>query len=162
MEESISNQRINLIEIISKSDEIPYKEMKEKIKYGEYKIMQKDDQGKNSLHHSIQHPTHAFKLTELLLKYNADPNRMDKNRKTPLYYCCDENKSLDLIKLLINYGADTNIKDIFGYSSLFAILFKNTYKTENNIDFEKLIFLLNKSNLDQVDKIGNSGNLFHF
>lgn len=137
---------------------LSYEEIKERIKYHNVKIKKTDNENKNCIHYSIQHPKEAFRITKLLLKNNADPNLADINFKTPLFHCCENyNGNIEVIQLLIKHGADPDIKDNFGYSSLFIHLFKNTFKLDLNNEFTAVLYLMNKSDLNNIDNIGNTG-----
>ena len=56
-----------------------------------------------------------------LLENGANPNMLSENNKTPLHSASNFSANLDLISLLLNFGADSNLRDteqmtpIYGY-----------------------------------------------
>ena len=72
------------------------------------------------------------------LNNGLDPNEIFENRYTLLLpsSCCGDNK---LVKLLIEYGANVNIKDVQGKTALY-------YAKESN--FEEMIKILTKEKED--------------
>jgi ankyrin repeat protein len=81
-----------------------------------------------------------------------DINIQDKDGDTPLHiavFLCN----LDIIKILIKYGASINIKDKWGQTAIHRLYF-----CMNDNQILKIIELLhiNKANFDQVDNFGNT------
>jgi len=54
-------------------------------------------------------------VAKLLLERGANPNIIDKWKRTPLHSAAGE-QNLELVKLLLSHKADTNLKDSFGES----------------------------------------------
>jgi ankyrin repeat protein len=64
-------------------------------------------------------------MLEVLLKHNADPNKIGKNSKSPLHYAV-ENRDIDAVKLLKKYSAEIHIKNSDGESPLeYAVKMSN-------------------------------------
>ncbi|CAH1989567.1 unnamed protein product [Acanthoscelides obtectus] len=80
----------------------------------------------NLRNHRAQTPLHlaaraqAFDCVEALLtKGNANPNVGDCDKRTPLHAAVGKAaRSYDIIEILINYGADVNARDQYGYTPL--------------------------------------------
>ncbi|XP_065161577.1 transient receptor potential channel pyrexia [Atheta coriaria] len=80
----------------------------------------------NVRNHRGQTPLHlaaraqAFDCVEILMrKGNADPNIPDVDQRTPLHAAVGKaTRSYDIIEILINWGADVNFKDQYGYTPL--------------------------------------------
>eukprot|EP01091_Cochliopodium_minus_P008305 TRINITY_DN1858_c0_g1_i3.p1 TRINITY_DN1858_c0_g1~~TRINITY_DN1858_c0_g1_i3.p1 ORF type:complete len:685 (-),score=147.67 TRINITY_DN1858_c0_g1_i3:15-2069(-) len=83
-----------------------------------------DNDGHNALHH-LYHATHDktcipvgyndVKILNLLLERKCDPNQIGSNNRTPLFWVCslnDSTKSVDVIKLFADFGANPTISDI--------------------------------------------------
>lgn len=71
-----------------------------------------DQDGWTSLY--IACDNNNFKIAELLIKYNADPNLADNDSKiTPLLIAASK-ANVELMKLLINNNAEVNINTLFG------------------------------------------------
>ena len=76
---------------------------------------------------------------ELLLKYGANPNSLDKKGKTPLFYVGEEQpiehdsaeKRKQIAQMLLVYNADINICDIIKNQALFYVVFHVRGKDEN-------------------------------
>ncbi|EEP79625.1 predicted protein [Uncinocarpus reesii 1704] len=78
------------------------------------RIRQDDESGKNALHYAVHGNP---KTVQFLLEHQIDPDAMDKNGMTPLYYAVNGLKVpqpgdrrvtsyIQIIKLLIDAGAD--------------------------------------------------------
>lgn len=83
---------------------------------------------------------------------NLDINIQDKDGDTPLHiaiFLCN----LDIIKILIKYGADTKIKDKWGQTPVHRLYF-----CINDNQILKIIDLLykNNANFNEVDNFGNT------
>ncbi len=74
------------------------------------------------------------KLVELLLHNKADPNHIDNFEHTSLLTLCKYYDNLEMLKLLLEYGGDLNIKDGEGYDSRVYTV------SENNIDLMNYLF----------------------
>lgn len=72
------------------------------------------------------------KITEKLLLHKANPNSKDANNTTALHYAIMFKKK-DLVKLLLEAGADLSLKDNNGNSP------EDYAKMVNNTDINKLI-----------------------
>ncbi len=83
---------------------------------------------------------------------NLDINIQDKDGDTPLHiaiFLCN----LDIIKILIKYGADTKIKDKWGQTPIHRLYF-----CINDNQILKIIDLLHKNNanFNEIDNFGNT------
>ncbi len=83
---------------------------------------------------------------------NLDINIQDKDGDTPLHiaiFLCN----LDIIKILIKYGADTKIKDKWGQTPIHRLYF-----CINDNQILKIIDLLykNNANFNEIDNFGNT------
>lgn len=76
----------------------------------EYDLNSKDGQG-NSFLHFAQSMGLSGGLIREMLKEGADPNLRNSKGATPLMYSV---KDLDLVKLLLEFGADKAVKDVDG------------------------------------------------
>lgn len=75
-----------------------------------------------------------FKMVKVLLELGADPNKANiKSGKTPIMYAMTNNR-IDITELLLDYNADINIKDKYGFYWK-NIINDSTFMTK----FEKLI-----------------------
>ncbi|KAJ8963432.1 hypothetical protein NQ318_018912 [Aromia moschata] len=80
----------------------------------------------NAKNHMSQTPLHlaarvkSYECVQLLLeKGNASPNVEDRDKRTPLHTAVGKTAiSADIIRELINYGANMNKKDQYGYTPL--------------------------------------------
>lgn len=59
----------------------------------------------------------STKITELLLKYNANPNVYDQGKCTPLHWAVSKG-DINATKLLIDFKANPNAQDIVGSTPL--------------------------------------------
>ena len=100
----------------------------------------------------------SFEVAELLLKYGANVNAKDRFKRTPLHWAChynyykiceafkgndietqedvmklltDENYQVDIVRLLLRYGADIEALDVNNTPPLFH-LFANDYRPVKN------------------------------
>jgi ankyrin repeat protein len=95
-----------------------------------------------------------LKLCEFLLKTNfADIDSVDQDGRTTLEYLIIENKNIEIIELLLKYGANLNGRityDNLDYETLLHVATRNGN--------EKCVELLLKYNInkDGLDKYGNS------
>jgi ankyrin repeat protein len=61
-------------------------------------------------------------LVKLYLKLGANPNAIKERSLSPLYEACHARKpGEDMIKELLNHGADVNYQDKYGRTALFAV-----------------------------------------
>ncbi len=85
-------------------------------------------------------------------KENLDINIQDKDGDTPLHiavFLCN----LDIIKILINYGASIKIKDKWGQTAIHRLYFcMNDNQTLKIIE----LFRISKANFNQTDNFGNT------
>ena len=96
---------------------------------------------------------------ELLLKYGADPDSVDKKGKTPLFYVGEKQpvkhdsieKRIEIAQLLLNYKADVNICDDINNQALF-------YAVKGSDENFPLVELLLKYGADpnHKNRAGNS------
>lgn len=67
-------------------------------------------EGDTPLHCAVRYGN--INIVQLLLKYNADINSFDLNKRTPLSYAI-EFKHIDIMHFLVNRGADINLIDAY-------------------------------------------------
>lgn len=72
---------------------------------------------------------HNLVSVKAMLKNGADPNFLDKNGKTPIFYAIDSvepglyfNTDLEILKYLLEKGFSKNSPKIYGYSILFYFI----------------------------------------
>lgn len=77
--------------------------------------------GKNLLHIAVEHHGrfyHSTDLAELLIKSGTPINEIDAYGNTPLWYACIYYAiNIEMIRLLINSGANVNLKNKVGKSA---------------------------------------------
>lgn len=101
-------------------------------------INHQDVKGDSFLHIALQ-----LKLNEcalLLIKNGADPNILNKMRKTPIYY----STNIEIVSLLLAAGARVNILDSYNYSPFEEILFEEDILRKYN-DFAASIEIFLKN-----------------
>lgn len=81
----------------------------------------RDDNGTPLLFHIVYYDDPNLMLD--FLQHGADPNMVSHRLSTPLMQAAAENK-LDLVKLLLAYGANCTIRDIYGNIALHYALIK--------------------------------------
>jgi ankyrin repeat protein len=74
----------------------------------------------------------ALNLKDLALAENAIENgfvvnEIDKNKWTPLLYACDK-QNIELVKFLVNHGADVSYKDTQGYDAIDISYYAGEYR----------------------------------
>jgi len=70
-----------------------------------------DNSGLAALHHAVA--ARQSMVTQLLLKRGAKPGLRDVFSRTPLMYAAEQGE-LDIVKLLVTYGARVNRRDSKG------------------------------------------------
>jgi ankyrin repeat protein len=66
-----------------------------------------------------------YKMMKILLEMGANPNQVDNDDYTPLLIASEPEPYIDMIKLLIDYGADWNSKR--GVRDFISVLKNNNY-----------------------------------
>lgn len=77
-------------------------------------INKRDDWGDTPLHLAIN--LELIEIIELLINKGADVNKVDYYGKTPIRWLSSHNKNI--VKMLLEYGTDPNIKDNDGRTVL--------------------------------------------
>ena len=89
----------------------------------------------------IDERTISFDTIKLLIAYGADVNHRDKSGSTILFDCClCPINNIEIIKYLIESGANVNIENIYKYTPLMKLC-KNSL---NYDDLEKIKLLVSK------------------
>jgi ankyrin repeat protein len=68
--------------------------------------------GNTPLHFAGMSPM-ALRVAQILLNAGGNPNTKNQKSRTPLH-CAVSNNNLELVKLLMSYGADPTIQDVYG------------------------------------------------
>lgn len=79
--------------------------------------------------------TGNYKIAELLLKHNANPNIQDERGVTALMIACLYGYT-DIVKLLLEYGTDPNLKTKSGMTAI---------NLASNCRHNEIVFILEKS-----------------
>jgi ankyrin repeat protein len=77
----------------------------------------RSDRGISALHLAAQR-SDAAAIVAALLAGGADPNRRDRDRRTPLHYAAHLATSLGTVEALLVAGADVNAEDSAGWTPL--------------------------------------------
>lgn len=79
----------------------------------------KDSKGNGPLHLALTRFSADVKLIKALLDAGADPNERNRAGETPLLAMCMQNRrAIAIVDLLIEFGADINLKDPQGWTVL--------------------------------------------
>lgn len=97
-------------------------------------------------------------LVQLLLDHTQgllDINGVNSGGQSPLHFACEKEGNIDILKILVEYGANVNLQDHEGRSPL------NIFCSDNGTDTAMALYLINqKVNIFQVNNAGqNSLNL---
>ena len=71
-----------------------------------------DSSERTTLHHAMINGAKIDMIQYLLQQCQVNVNARDKRKQTALHLAAKYNKEKDIIVILINYGADTNAKDV--------------------------------------------------
>jgi len=111
------------------------------------------------LHKLCARITPHIDVITMMLKKGAEVNAINISGKTPVFYC-SFNYSVELLNLLVKYGADINIKDKYkntllhdDYINCFDEHFEEFLKTLINLNFD--INLKNSAGLTPLDLCEN-------
>lgn len=90
------------------------------------------------------------KIPQVLLSMGADPNVQNKHGKTALFDAAVIARNAEMVRLLIKYGADVNLKNYKGVSPLLGIirLFVNSSESTTRNDAKEVIIELLKAGAD--------------
>jgi len=94
----------------------------------------------------IDNYTYHSIYEQLKNKYNI--NAISKTGCTALMFACEKDLTVDVIKLLIEHGADLNIQDHVGDTALIVA-------ARNNVEYVKIL-IENGANLDLENNIGHA------
>ncbi|QRI42761.1 ankyrin repeat protein [Mudlarkpox virus] len=89
-------------------------------KYSKIRYLLKRGLDINSLLVSYSYEIYKYldiNLCDIFIKYNANVNIIDKSNRTPLFYAVKKD-DYDMVKLLLDNGANVNVQDSVGYSCL--------------------------------------------
>ena len=86
-----------------------------------------------------------IQTVQAIIKHGADVNAMNNKSQTALWFACCDGR-MDLVKILLNKGADPNISDQNGESSLHAAMYGmcSSETTQELIDHGANVNALNK------------------
>ena len=109
--------------------------------------------GMSPLHLAVK--KNLKKFIEKLLEHKANPNLKNKlYQQTPLHIAVKNKNEIDIIKMLLKYGADTTIKDKYD-SVPYDYCEDEGYKTEIN----KIAISETKSNTNNIVEENVTGNM---
>jgi Ankyrin repeats (many copies) len=99
-----------------------------------------DENGQSFVHHAVK--SRNLPMLKCLLETGADPNIQDKFGNTALFYCCGKaHKDGETVKMLLTYGAKTDIVNKDG------LTFENKAKVKRNFKNLKILFENNLKNI---------------
>ncbi len=128
----------------------------------------KDNSGKTSLHRAARRGNKKTSL--LLINFNGtDINSVDGSKRTPLHYAAQEGK-LDVVKLLCERGALTDLRDQNGHTPLdlaadHPAVFE--FLSERDVDVNKVLTTVSEEDADKglgkrnIHVAAKSGNLIN-
>jgi len=91
-----------------------------------------DENGQSFVHHAVK--SRNLPMLKCLLETGSDPNIQDKFGNTALFYCCGKaHKDGETVKLLLTYGAKTDIVNKDG------LTFENKAKVKRNFKNLKIL-----------------------
>lgn len=76
----------------------------------------KDDKGNTQLHYAVEYGN--YEETKFLLGKGFDVNARNFEGRTPLHFMIQNCTRLDLAVLLLEYGADIDVEDVYGNTAL--------------------------------------------
>ena len=95
------------------------------------------------------------------IEKGADVNAADELKWTPLHHAAYWGGSIACMKLLIEHGADLDLKDVFGHTPLDTL--KTEYSTRHTIHSDELTVLdLNVKKLKKEDIKGTADTGYEF
>ncbi|MFH1197137.1 MAG: ankyrin repeat domain-containing protein [bacterium] len=102
------------------------------------KIQEEDNLRKAPIFYAIG--SESQKMMELLIKRGAYLEPVNNYKRTPLLMTCRETGALQIVKLLVESGANINAKDIFGDTPLTLTAWRGfedivNYLLDNNAEF---------------------------
>mgnify|MGYP002624102179 CR=1 FL=1 len=123
-----------------------------------------NSRGEKALHYAIRTGCGTDKI-ELLLLYEADPNIKNSQGKTPLniilrnsqWHNFISDRDLQIIRLLVEYGANPNIPDENGVTFLMqCVSLDNYYKYDGNIILAMKLLINHGADVNTRDNNGNT------
>jgi acyl-CoA-binding protein len=91
--------------------------LEELLSSSERSINEVNEDGRSALHMAVDRGFTSLVKKILNTKYKANPNLQDNNGATPLHFAVMV-EELELVRILLENGADTTIKDISGESPI--------------------------------------------
>lgn len=104
-------------------------------------------EGETPLIVSVNNDKPSIELVHILLEAGANPNKCTNEGMSPLHFTCKQKGNLNIVKLLVSYGANVNASEHMNqYTPLhFAI------DTTNEIDIELVEYLIEICDISATD-----------
>ncbi len=84
----------------------------------------------------------SVEITALLLEKKADPNLINKQKRSPLFYAASKNR-IQIAQLLLEAGANVDMRDSLGQSAAFRAMAAEEerddiieYLVDNNVNLD--------------------------
>ena len=117
----------------------------------------------NSVEEGLRVRNSKVKLVEYLLQRGADPNSKDKSGRTSLH-CALVSQSPDVVKILIQHGADVNAVTNTRASPIYYLCYMIPWDDEDSIQnvFLPMIQILHDAKADMNIKAVDGSTVLHF